>query len=493
MPDESDGSLSEEDLWDLTKDEDDNVKAGAFFQLAVRASEKSDWNTALVPAGTARQLYSKLGDENNEGRAAYTEGHMYFNLERFAEALEAFQTAAERYRISATEEMLADAVKSVAVCFENLKDFDSASLNYLSAINIYEANKLYTAAGIASLDFGDLQGGNGQQSKALETFEDSLRIFQLGGDIIGSGRSHDRIAAAQIDLGHLDDALEHLREAHNIFEYIRDESRLIYAKYRLGWTLVMKEQWLDAVPLLREASEGYKSKTWFLQAANSDSQLAHALSNLGQEEEAVALYQSTRSVYEAGGDFKNALIADGNAATRIAAVNPHNAAVMLRRIVAGARELDDQWIVRVMSTRLAEALKKVDTDESNAEGLEVLLGITEEDWGEELKERVRYLAALGEALIENNRDGEAREAFEKVVSYGYESGFLAESARAYASLAFLENEENNKDKSNEFVAQAIAYYLAAGEDEKARNLSRNLLPSSMSKSDVIQADGSPTE
>ena len=468
--------LTDDQLWELTTTEDPRERAEAMVSLGWRLYKRDENEKAISLAGQARALYKELYDFQEEGRAAFLQGLSHYDAGQFEESIACFDSAADLYRVWATEEMLADSVRNKARALSKLERIPEAFDAYQSAIALYESNSKYTAAGIAALDLGEMLGADGQQSLALETFTNSLRIFKLGGDLIGSGRAHDRMAAALIDLGNLYTAVEHLREALNIFTYIEDFERKTWALYRLGWTLVSIDECHEAIPLLREASAAYKETKYFTSAANADTQLAHALNNIGEVDEAIELYKMTRSIYEAAGDMHSAYIADINTADKLVFRDRDRAIAIYRRVVTGAREINDSWLGRVTSLRLAESLNKVDTPESYQEAIGILEAINIAEWGEDLSHRTRHLNALADTLIELNRDEESVTYLQEVVDYGYETGFLAESARAHVSLAFIEDNKGNIAASHELLARAIAFYLAAGEDDLARNLSKRLLP-----------------
>ncbi len=486
--------LSDKELWDLTADEDELIRAEAFANIANRLFGRGEFAEAVSPASAARELFHKLDRPELEGTSAYLEGCVFLANNRNLEALESLNRATELYRIYATEEMLADAVRKQAEALIAEEDFDNATEAYESAIRLYESNNRHTLAGICALDLGESQGRRGLQVQALQTFRESLRIFKAGGDYIGSGRSNDRIAAALIDLGDLEEAITHLRESLNIFDYINDELRVAYSQYRLGWTLVSSGENEEAIPLLREASFTYKKHEKFGNAANADTQLAHALSAIGDDEDAIGLYRKTRSFFDAAGDMSSAYIADVNAAAKISSQNPNEAIAIYRRVIAGAEEIDDQYLVRAAKVRMAETLCKLDESEHYQEAISLLETTSVDDWGQDLTQRSRHLNALAYTLIELGRDEEAEPLLTEVVSLGLESGFLAESAEANRMLALIESDRGNEQKSNELVAQAIALYLAAGEDETARGLSKRLLPSAVpTPQDILRAGSESLE
>lgn len=80
---------------------------------------------------------------------------------------------------------------------------------------------------------------------------------------------------------------------------------------------------------------------------------------------------------------------------------------------------------------------------------------------------------------------------QEIVGLGYETGFLEQSARAHVSLAFIEDSKGNIAASHELLARAIAFFLAAGKDDAARNLSKRLLPPAPQGQANLQQEAAP--
>jgi len=472
--------MSDAELWALTSDEDQRLRADALANLTHRFFHREKYTDVIGPGEAAIEVHHELNDTLGEGRMNYFVGYSEWMLDRFDDALKHLSNSTEIYRIHASEIMLADSIRAQANCYKALEKYDEAAESWRSAIGLYSSNDRLTLAGICALDLGEMQGQNGNQSEALTLFQESLTLFQSCGDLIGSGRANDRMAAALIDLGHIDKALVCLQEALNIFDYIKDESRLAWAQYRLGWTHVTNGDFYEAIPYLRQASAWYKGKSMFISAANADSQLAHALVEVGGEEEAIDLYRKTRSVYQGAGEVQNAFIADVNTAGRIRFSEPAEAMNLYRRAIQGGKDLDDDWLVRASTVRLAECLQESEVMASKEEALALLAEVKVEDWGDNKYEQARHLNILAKLHLDLNDVERAVPLLETIIGFGQESGFLGESAQAYELLAIVARDRGEEAQSNELVSRAIALYLAAGSDEKARRLSTRFLPSTNS-------------
>jgi tetratricopeptide (TPR) repeat protein len=472
--------MSDKELWELTSDADDRIKLEALYTLAQRLFNRGEYPEVISPGLAGVDLAQRDGDSSLEIDLSYFLGKSYVALKRYDEGLAQLTPAIEKARIHASEQVLAEMIKASAEAQRQLDLIDEAASNYRAASNIFLSNDMKTPAGICLLDLGEMLGQEDRQSEALGVITEALKVFQDGADLIGSGRANDRIAACLIDLGRIDEALVNLREANNIFSYMQDEGRLPWSQYRLGWTLVTVGQYAEAQPLLISASEKYKAKSNFVAAANADVQLAHAFYETGRHEEAFALYEQTRSVYLAAGELSDALMADINSAQRLRYVDSALAQEKLLRVIREGSDSSSHWIVRSAKLRLAECLLDNEESTANAEqAFKYLEEISVEAIGDNRPELARLLTAKAKALYKMGRIKDAEDIAKQVVEFGIGAGFQYESAQAHELLSMAAFERDELERSDEMVARAIAFYLAAGIDYKATELSKRFLPNNL--------------
>ena len=481
--------MSDQELWDLTSDDDDRIKADAYYSLGQRFFDRKRYSDAVGPITASKDLYKKVDDGKSEGLASFTSALILGYLDRHDEAVEYFTSAIELYKEHGTDEMVADAVRGRADALVKIDRDVEARDDYRGASNYYLAASRRTAAGICLLELGDSLGASGSQAEALEVFEESLVIFQSNGDFVGSGRSHDRLAAALIDLGEMEKAISHLEEAFRIFEYINDEHRFAYAQYRLGWTLVSNGEPEKAIEMLKAASASYKKQERFVDAANADNQIAHAYAALGYSAEALDLYSKTKTIYEAAGKVESSLLADVNSVKLMSPDNIDGQVAIYRRVITAAQEEELDYIEQACKTRLAEILCKYDTEEQYEAALELVNDVPENYWGDNRQEHARLVTAKALALVELNRDSEAETLLLEIVSHGFASGYAKEMGEAHFLLGLIASANKDKDKSDDYVAKAVALCLASGDVERAKELSEILLPDAGGSSkEILQAE-----
>jgi tetratricopeptide (TPR) repeat protein len=479
---------SDEELWALSTDVSDLSRAEAILELGHRQFQRENYDEAIGLLSAAQEIFKEIGDDDSYGTASFFAGVTLTALKRWEDAVLALGDAAEVFRIRRSEIFLADALKYKAEAHVQL-DQDEAVADYLSAANLFDSNGRKTTAGICLLDLGDFQGAQGKQSAALETVKNALAIFQSGSDFVGSGRAHDKIAAALIDLGRPQEGIEHLREALSIFEYIQDARRMPYAQYRLGWTLVGVSENYEAIPLLRRAVTDFKSQNRFIDAANADTQLAHALLNIGEADEALALYESTRIMYVAAGEQNLALIADVNAAIRYMDDDADTALMLLGRALAGATGEENLWLANACKVRMSECYVKTGDQSLILQGLTLLEEIDSEDFGDNVQDLARFRNARASSLVELQRFDEAEKELTGIVSRGSESGLLQPIGEANWLLSVIFEARGDSEASADFLTRAIALYLASGSVGRATELSKRFLPQAVPQArDILFQD-----
>lgn len=482
------GEMSDDELDECIEGEDLEMRAYALGELAYRMQEKRDAAKAATYAGTARELFHTQGSQIDEALVGMLEARALRALDEETTAIEVLNRVIEIHREYSGERDLADAINLRGACFEGLKQRAEAEADYRAACALYRSIDAATPAGIALLNAGDLQGAADKFADSLATFEEALDVFSAGGDLVGVGRAHDRIAASLIEIGDLGLALDHLRESLRIFEYIEDEDRWYYAKYRLGWTLVTEGETAEAIPLLEAASAYYKANSRFVSAAQADVQIAHAHSHEGRYDTASEIYRTTRSVFAGSNRPGDARLSEGNLAINLARQGRYQEAIDLyRKLIVASDEDEDEGGSRSLRNRLASALRHLETFDAVEESLQVLAAIDQSAWGELNYEHAYQLDAYRASLSWLGRDDEAVAYARAVLDLPHASNTTYFVAHAYRTVAQHADRAGDTSAADQAFAQAIALFLAEGIDETARELSKRFLPTGQRGAQVLRA------
>lgn len=485
------GEMTEAQLSEIIAGEDQSQRGYALMEMAWRMRQARDFVQEGSYAAAARDVFHAQELPLDEGTAALIESRSMRTQNKYEAGLAAADVAIAIFREYGRERQLGDAFAARAACLEELDRDDEAEVSYFDAANMLVEAEFFTGAGISLLDAGEIQGRTDRISDSLATFQRALKVFTDGSDLVGVGRAHDRIAASLIEMGQLDDALIHLREALNLFEYVENEFYRVHAKYRLGWTLVSRGDTDEAIPLLSDAAAHYKRIGDFGKAAECDFQIAHALSATGRFSEAEDLYRKTRAVFVGAGRESDARLAEGNLAINLGRQGRHAEAVdVYRKVIAQAQEADDAFGYRGLITRMANDLRFLDTFDAVEEAITTLDLSPVEDWGDHTYERVLQLDSYRAAHAWLGHDDEAEKYAKAILDFPVESSYLSHVAGAHRTLGQIAEKRGDKAEADRLIAQAIALYLADGEDDTARELSqRFLIPGGTVVSDVLRREG----
>jgi hypothetical protein len=147
-----------------------------------------------------------------------------------------------------------------------------------------------------------------------------------------------------------------------------------------------------------------------------------------------------------------------------------------------ARQIGESQVQARVATRLARNL--IELGRPN-DALEVLSANPLEPDSDEVIEQARRQAACCTALMNAGRIAEATAEASALIHRLRESALHAELAEAHAVLSDAALMEGDQATGERQRAQAIALFLAAGDDRRARRLAEAFLNSSAS--DAISA------
>ena len=352
--------VSDDDLWKATKSQDLDTRADALFELGERFRNRDDFAEAKNVFAAALDLYKSLDRLPEMVRSTYSLGFCQYRLDEYKEAvnnlswsLKYAQELNDASAIAYSAGPLADSLSALGRAEEAIEAYDLA----VDAFVEIEENFI---AALNAKAVGDLHGQAGRPTRALECFIRSYNLFQLAGDAQGSARAKDRMAAALIDLGDYGQAISHLEGALNVFQFIEEEERTAYTKYRIGWTYNLAEQYDKAEAPLREAIAWFRKNELWSRAALAETQLCESLifQDLKVEnEEAKMLLPRIIDYFEFAGEQANVISATSLEASRLLHSGLFSQAVEAwSRLLVEAVNLGDSYYIGQVRLNLAEAL-----------------------------------------------------------------------------------------------------------------------------------------
>ena len=464
---------TEDELWEKTKSSDPREKAEALFALAHQAMHRGDWDAVAAFHAAEAEVLSELNDPEY-ARALVMQGMALESAGREDEALQVMKQALEFGRSAVNEEILGEISLALSSLLTSMGDLDEALKMLRAAIELFKASGACERAGYALIDEGDLQARKGLYSNAQAAYEDSMENFQRANESSMFGRARDRLASALVDQGKNVEAMKHLRDNVDLYEFLCEDERLMFAKYRVGWNLLALEQPAEALALLQESRAFYSARQDFRTVADIDAHIVDGLRALKQFAEAEVVARQMRAYFESTNNVARLIVSDINLAKgAFAAGDDVQAEELLWRVIDKAQSYNFGKYARTARLALAEYFV---ANDAFAQASGALGESHAEDWGENYEKRAAHLNVLARISLGQKDLVHSRSLAKKVIELASLYDLHEENARAHLTLADIAECDHDIPEGKSLRAQAVALLLAAGCDEEARRVSQQLLP-----------------
>ena len=408
-------------------------------------------------------------------RGSYNYGCFLIRHDEYADAIPFIADAVSGYREDAKYSWLADAYRWQAKAYSGVGDKDRALADFARAVEIYVDIEHYVPATIAQLDVVELLGFLDRQDEALAATASALEHAEASGDPYLPMRVNDRAAAALIDLGEYDLALDRLRDCLGVAEYVNDTQSINYQTHRLGATLVLRGIFLEALEFLNRANEAFREADSLSEVVETDLGVLECLFALGRTSEAQSLLRRLEAVTRpARFTQTRAVILMVRAEALVAAGNPRAADQLCTEALILAEEVSDELLARKVRILRAEALLE---DEEFALAFDQIYDIPVDDFGQNRVWRARLLAVR--AAVRGPVEGHLTLAeidIQENIALGAAIGFARYHGRSYEQLSAIRFSEGRRDDARTLQVKATAIYLRAGLTALAEKAAANLLP-----------------
>ncbi len=471
-PDEA----SEEDLWEMLEGASGVDRARILHELGGRAFSDGEFEQSAALAESAAVQAREAGDELLTARSLFGQSAALRRLGRTKELIGVAMEAADLLRANGEPAEIAECHGMVAWAFTELGEDTTALEHWSSAARLFESEERLGDAGRMWMSLGEALGRLARNEESLEKFDHARTLFRADEEPGAVPWADDRAAAALIDLGRYDEALDRLRAALDVREAQRDSPRIAYAHYRLGWTLRLVGQFEEALSSLSIAAEMFDELEELEGRARCDLEAANAMTSLGQFEPAEALYRRTRAVFDALGHDSQVALSDANRAVLLARMGQTEQAAQLNRsLLLRAGPAGSAWLIGDIANHLARNLLDLDEPEEALAVLDAQPGVA-------TSAQVAVAAAglRAKALLAMGRRGVAARTAEEGLHLAADADLVAERAELHEARALARLSSRSKSvvtSAERDLAHAVALYLAAGQAEKARDLSAHFLPS----------------
>ncbi|MFM1784724.1 MAG: hypothetical protein RLZZ579_1001, partial [Actinomycetota bacterium] len=273
--------ISIDELWEKVQSGELEERADALSELGSRHYQDEKWEIARDLYGAAIDLYEQLEKSGELPRNLYWLAYCQFRIKETTTALETLQRSLEISFENNDSRGIAHCSSLMGDCYKELQNNSEAVQSYELAMECYAEVEDNWNLGLSCLSAGEIHGSEERLTRALECFIRAFNSFQSCGDAFGAARAKDRMASALIELGDVDQALQHIQDAMDTFDFLEAEERYFHMKFRFGWTLVLAGEFEKAQGPLLEAIVKFKEMKEWSRAALAEVQLANALWNSG--------------------------------------------------------------------------------------------------------------------------------------------------------------------------------------------------------------------
>ncbi len=224
-----------------------NALAWGWFVAGKIAEEELEYAQAENHYRKAVTLFAADGDRRGEGFSQNNLGGVLYSRGQFNEALKAYKDAEALKKVRLKEEGTPDAMESLAYTAGGMGDVLSALGENTKAIEAYgESERLYRASGAQSSvawalsRIASIEGKIGKADQAIARLRDAAEIYQSLGDSAGLADALDAIAYQLSNTDNYHEALKNYQRAYEIHLALGDKKDAGFSKSNVGqvyWSL----------------------------------------------------------------------------------------------------------------------------------------------------------------------------------------------------------------------------------------------------------------
>jgi tetratricopeptide (TPR) repeat protein/serine phosphatase RsbU (regulator of sigma subunit) len=258
---------------------------------AVRWQIQGEYDSALSRAQVALRIFQEKKRSDYEGKTYHLIGLIYYDQERYVEALEAYQKALTiRERI--------DDQKGIADCYNNIGNIHADQGRYAEALESYQKaliirERIGDQQGIAVSynNIGVIHADQGRYAEALESYQKALTILERIGDQQGIADCYNNIGTIHAEQGRYAEALESHQKALAIRERIGDLQGIASSYNNIGTIHAEQGRYAEALEALLKALA-------ISERMGDQESIALYYNNIGSIYQAQGLYPIARSYFQ---------------------------------------------------------------------------------------------------------------------------------------------------------------------------------------------------
>jgi Nif-specific regulatory protein len=235
---------------------------------------KGDLLEALAAADELEQRFGNLGDTPEGGELANVQGNILTALDRYEEALEAFERSLAIRRRGRQPQALANTYNNLAILAWRRGDTERALDYGTQALSVWEGSSDIPGAAESLNTLGVIFAQEGRTQEALDCFARCLTTKREHGELRGAAAAANNMAILQMRVGEGDAALRLYRIAEELRRALGDREGLAQTLNNIGLAHARLEQW-DA------AARAYDESLELKSVGGDDRGVSSTLGNLG--------------------------------------------------------------------------------------------------------------------------------------------------------------------------------------------------------------------
>ncbi|BAU04462.1 tetratricopeptide repeat protein [Tolypothrix sp. PCC 7601] len=179
-----------------------------------------------------------------------------------------------------------------------LRDFDTASVNLQTALNIRESSgDFHRAAGIY-LNISELAKTQRQFSKAIDYSQRALKIYENVKDLYKVGDAYSKLAEIAREQRQYEQAISHSKEAVRIYEHFGDCYQAASIYHEIGNIKHLQGQDEESTKYYHKSLKIYEDAKDWCNAADEYLQLGNVATTQHKLDDAIAYYQKALSIFK---------------------------------------------------------------------------------------------------------------------------------------------------------------------------------------------------
>lgn len=453
---------------------DDTASLGADLRVLDAAAEQDPSSVDIEDYLALADRAAAGGDEDVEVLALLGAAGIARSIGPFTErAVAALERAVSRTHAIPSNRGLAKYNLAIAT---RDGDPDRAKQLLADAASAFISADDFGRAATSLLEKGEIEGATGNREAALSCFVTARDMARRARNPWQVAKADDRIAAAHWELGRVEVAERHLRDALAIWEADGDPGELAWARYRLAWCIAndvrTNDRANETLNLLDRARATAQANGNLRLVADCDHQASAVFEDRGEFERAVSLLRSAATVYDALGEDDLVATARVNLAEKLILLGFRLDGEELLRGVVASQTAGSNARTGAAS-RLARCLVRSNRSD---EALRVLDDVDQLVDHDNRLEATRYLLARAATYNALNMVQATEEAAKHALANLEGTDLPTLHAEALEFLARCADFHGDRARAEALLGQAVALFLVSGDEQRARELAGEIAP-----------------